>query len=145
MFDKIKSDIVISMKEKDKEKLSVLRMLKGSIQLEEINKKRSLDDEEVIQIISKQIKQRKDSINEFNKASRDDLVKQNEEEIKILQKYMPKQLSEEEINKILDDNINKLEIISIKDMGKLMKELMPILKGKADMGLVNNLIKEKLK
>ena len=119
-------------------------MAKGAIQLEKINKKRDLTDDEVISVISKQIKMRNDSINEFAKANREDLIEQNEKEIALLSTYMPAQLSELEINKIIDDAFNTVNPTSSKDMGLIMKEVSPKLKGKADMGKVNNIIKDRL-
>ena len=96
MKDRILKDIVTAMKEKDKEKLTVLRMVKGAMQLEEINQKKELTDEDVIGILAKQIKTRKESIAEFEKGNRKDLIDQTNAEIKIIEEYMPEQLSEEE-------------------------------------------------
>lgn len=144
MRDKIINDIMIAMKNKEKEKLSVLRMVKGAIQLEEINKKKNLDDNEVIAVISKQIKTRKESIVEFTKGNRQDLIDQTEKEIEILNEYMPEQLSEEEILLIINKAIEELKPQAISDMGKIMKEINPKLIGKADMSLVSKLVKEKL-
>ena len=144
LFNQINEDIKTSMKEKDAFKLSVIRMVKGAMQLEVINKKRDLNDDEVIAIITKQIKMRKDSIEEFKKASREDLVEKTQKEIDILVTYMPEQLSEEEINKVIDEVFEIVKPTSPKDMGMIMKEISPKVKGKADMGLVNKLIKEKL-
>lgn len=131
------------MKAKDSFRLGVIRMLKGALMLEKINKMHELSNEEIIDVVSKQIKMRKDSIIEFTKANRDDLVKQNEEEIIILNSYMPPQLSEEELKKIVDDTFAKVAPTSIKEMGKVMKEITPLVKGKADMSVVSALIKEK--
>lgn len=118
-------------------------MAKGAIQLEAINKKKELTDEDVVAVISKQIKMRNDSIAEFTKAGRTDLAEQNQKEIEILSKYMPEQLSSDEIDKIIQEAFEKLNPTS-KDMGLIMKEVSPKLKGKADMSLVNAIIKEKL-
>ncbi len=144
MRDKIINDIMLAMKNKEKEKLSVLRMVKGAIQLEEINKKKNLDDNEVIAVISKQIKTRKESITEFAKGNRQDLITQTEKEIEILNEYMPEQLSETEILSIIDQAIEELKPKAMSDMGKIMKEINPKLLGKADMSLVSKLVKEKL-
>ena len=142
--DKINNDIKESMKIKDKETLSVLRMVKGSIQLEEISKKKELNDDDVISVISKQIKTRKDANSEFEKGNRQDLIDKNNAEISILNRYMPEQLESDEIEKIIDENMKKLNVTTTKQMGILMKEISPLLKGKADMGLVSNIIKSKL-
>ena len=144
MRERILNDLVSAMKNKDKEILSVLRMVKGAIQLEEINKKQELNDEDVIAVLSKQIKTRKESIVEFEKAGRTDLIEQTTKEIEILNKYMPEQLSEEEVLNIIDDAFNELKPEKSSDMGKLMGFLTPKLKGKADMSFVSKTIKEKL-
>ena len=143
MREKILKAIVTAMKEKDKETLSVLRMVKGSMQMEELDKKKELDDTEMTLLIGKQIKTRKDSINEFEKASRDDLIKQTASEIVILEKYMPEQMTEDEINKKLDEIFNEVKPEGMKDLGKVMKNLSS-LKGKADMSVVNKIVKDRL-
>ena len=143
LLEQLNQDMIVSMKNKDSFSLGVIRMAKGAIQLEAINKKQELTKDDMIAVISKQIKMRNDSINEFQKAGRLDLVEQNQKEIDILNKYMPAQLSEEEINIIIQEAFDKLNPTS-KDMGLIMKEVSPKLKGKADMGKVNMLIKEKL-
>ena len=144
MRERILNDLVSAMKSQDKETLAVLRMVKGAIQLEEINKKQELNDEDVIAVLSKQIKTRKESIVEFEKAGRTDLIEQTSKEVEILNKYMPEQLSEEEVLKIIDDAFNELKPEKPSDMGKLMGFLTPKLKGKADMSFVSKTIKEKL-
>lgn len=143
LLEQLNKDMVVCMKNKDSFSLGVIRMAKGAIQLEAINKKKELTDEDIVSVISKQIKMRNDSIEEFTKAGRTDLVEQNQKEIEILKKYMPEQLSLEEVNKIIEEAFNKLNPTS-KDIGLIMKEVSPKLKGKADMGQVNALIKEKL-
>ena len=142
--DRIMNDLKEAMKNKDSFKLSVIRMVKGAIQLEKINKKRDLNDEEVIDVISKQIKLRKDSINEFEKAGRNDLADTTKKEVEVLNEYMPEQLSSEEVNKIIDEAFAKVNPTSQKDMGLIMKEVTPKVKGKSDMGEVSRIIKEKL-
>ena len=144
LFEKINSDMVTYMKSKDSFSLGVVRMVKGAIQLEKINLKRDLNDDEVIAVIAKQIKMRNDSITEFTKAGRTDLVEQYQKEIDILNNYMPEQLSQDEINKIIDEAFAKVNPTSSKDMGLIMREVSPKLKGRADMGSVNALIKERL-
>lgn len=144
MRNQIMEDLKNAMKSQDKELLAVIRMVKGAISLEEINKKRELTDDEVIDVISKQIKTRKESIIEFEKGNRNDLVEKTNSEIEILNKYMPEQLSTEEIDKEIDKAFNEIKPESMKDMGKLMAYLTPILKGKADMSYVSSEIKSKL-
>lgn len=144
LLETIKNDMITAMKEKDSFRLGVIRMAKGAIQLEEINKKKELTDSDIIDIISKQIKLRKDAINEFQKANRLDLVCQNEKEIEVLNKYMPTQLTEEEIDKIIKEVFDTVKPTSIKDLGTIMKSITPSLKGKTDMSMVNIKIKERL-
>ena len=144
MKQNLLNDLVAAMKNQDKETLSVLRMVKGAIQLEEINKKQELNDEDFIGVVSKQIKTRKESIVEFEKAGRTDLIKQTTKEIEILNKYMPEQLSEEEVLKVIDEAFSTVNPQAQSDMGKLMGFVTPKLKGKADMGFVSKTIKEKL-
>ena len=144
LLDTINNDMKNYMKEKDSFSLGVVRMVKGAIQLESINKKKELTDEEIISVISKQIKMRKDSIVEFEKGNRQDLVEQNKKEIEILNKYMPEQLSMEEINKIIDEAFLLIKPTSSKEQGLIMKEFTPKLKGRADMSLVSGIIKDRL-
>ena len=144
MRNQILEDLKQAMKAQDKLKLAVIRMVKGAIQMEELNKKRELNDDEVIAVISKQIKTRKESIVEFEKANRNDLIEQTTKEIEILNEYMPEQMSEEELNKIIDEVFASVNPTSSSDMGKIMREITPLVKGKADMSLVSKLIKDKL-
>ena len=144
LLEQLNKDMVEAMKNKDSFTLGVIRLAKGAIQLEGINKKKELTDEDVVSVISKQIKMRNDSISEFAKANRTDLVEQNKKEIEILSKYMPEQLSLDEVNKILDEAFAQINPTSSKDMGLIMKEVTPKLKGKADMGQVTANIKERL-
>ncbi len=144
MYDKIKEDIVKALKEKETLKLQTLRGIKGEVDLEHINKKVEINDDLVISILSRGIKTRRESISEFEKGNREDLINKTQEEIDLLQTYLPAQLSEDEINKILDEAFNKVNPTSAKEMGLIMKEVTPQLKGKADMGKVSALIKERL-
>lgn len=144
MKAQILEDLKNAMKAQEKEKLAVIRMVKGAIQMDELNKKHELSDEEVVAIISKQIKSRKEAIVEFEKANRTDLIEQNKREIEILNAYMPEQMSEEEVMKVIDEAFNKLNPTSPADMGKVIGSVSPLLKGKTDMGNVSKIIKEKL-
>lgn len=144
MRERILNDLKEAMKAQDKEKLTVIRMVKGAIQMEELNVKHELNDDEVITIIAKQIKTRKESINEFEKGNRQDLIDKTESEIKILEEYMPEQLSIEEVTEVIEKVFAEVNPTGMQDMGKLMGKLNPILKGKADMGLVSSIIKDKL-
>ena len=144
MKNRIIEDIKLAMKAQDKDKLNVVRMLKSDVQMAELNKKAELTDDEVISVVTKQIKMRKDSIKEFEKGNRTDLIEQASKEIKILEEYLPEQLSEEEVINIVNDVFNKVNPTSQSDMGKIMGALNPLVKGKADMGFVSKIVKEKL-
>ena len=143
--ERINEDLKVYMKSKDTFKLGVVRMVKGAVQLEKINlKKEELSYDEIIKLISKQIKMRKDSIAEFTKAGRDDLVQQNEKEIDVLKEYMPEDMSEEEVINIINEAISSTGASNIKEMGKVMREVTPKVSGRFDMGRVSSIIKEKL-
>ena len=144
LAERINNDLKECMKNKDSFKLSVIRMIKGAMQLEKKDPRAELTDDEMIKVISKQIKMRKDAINEFKKANREDLVSQNEKEIEILNSYLPPKLSDEEVNKILDDAFSLVNPTSSKDMGKIMKEVSSKVAGRADMSVVSTLIKDRL-
>lgn len=144
MKQKILNDLKKAMKNQNKELLSVIRMVKGAIQMEEIKVKHELSDDEVIGIIAREIKTRKESIKEFEKGNRTDLIEQTKKEIDILNRYMPEQMSEEEINATIDSVFAKVNPTKPSDMGAIMKEITPLVKGKADMSLVSSKIKEKL-
>lgn len=143
MRERILNDLKNAMKAQDKEKLMVMRMVKGAMQLEELDKKHELSDDEMIGIIAKQIKTRKESIVEFEKGKRQDLIDKTNNEIKILSEYMPEQLSLEEINKEIDKIFEELKPTKT-DVGKVMGRASGLLKGKADLSVVNKLIKERL-
>ena len=144
MFEKIKKDLVSSMKEQDKFKTSVLRMLKSALQAEEINKKSELTDEEVLTIIKKQVKVRTASFEEYKSYNRLDLADELAKEIEILKNYLPEELSKDELNKIIEEQFNILNPTSIKDMGKVIKEISCIVGTRADMSEVSKIVKEKL-
>lgn len=144
MYERIKKDIVAAMKEKDMLKLQTLRGIKGDTDKEHIDKKVEITDDLVLTMISRGIKSRKESITEFEKGNRQDLIDKTEEEIKLLQTYLPEQMTEEDLNKTIDEVFEKVKPQSEKDMGQIMKELTPLVKGKADMKEVSTKIKEKL-
>ncbi len=144
MFDKIKSDMVKAMKEQDKFKLSVIRMIKASIDKERIDKKIEITDEIVIDVLAKELKTREESRLEFSKAGRTDLVEGLDKEIAIIKGYLPEPLTDEEVDEIISDAFKETEASSIKDMGKVMKVVTPKVKGRCDMKEVSNKIKAKL-
>ena len=143
-IDDLQKEIMQAMKDKDTLKLNVLKMVKGAIQLEKINNGRELNDELFIDVVVKQIKERNESIEEFKKGNRQDLVDKTQAEVDILNTYLPEQLSEEEVDKIIDAIFDEVKPTSQKDMGAVMKEATAKLKGQADMKMVSTKIKDKL-
>ena len=144
MYEKIQADIISALKEKNTLKLQTLRGIKGSVDLEHINTKFDIDDNLVIDIISRGIKTRKESILEFEKGNREDLITKTKEEIALLQEYLPAQLTSDELENIINSVFEKVKPTSNKDMGLIMKELTPLVKGKCDMKDVSTIIKDKL-
>lgn len=145
MNTKINEDLKVAMKEKDAFKLSVLRMLKSALQMEQIAKKHELSDAEVSAVIKKQVKVRKDSIIEYQKYGKGESVKNLEEEIAILDAYLPEEMTQEEVEKVIDVVFTSVKPTSMKDMGMVMKSVNEALADKnADMSLVSKLVKEKL-
>lgn len=144
MVEKLEKDMIEAMKNKEKERLAVIRMVKASLKQEQIDHKKEINDDLLIDVVNKQIKMRKDSITEFEKGSRQDLIDQTQKEIDVLMNYLPEQLTTEEVEKIIGEIFAEVKPEGQKDMGKVMKEASEKLKGKADMKEVSNLIKEKL-
>lgn len=142
--EKIMADMKEAMKAKDMMKVSTLRLLLSEIKNKEIDKRGELTDEEIYAVIQKAVKQRKESIEQYKNAGRADLVEKEEAELKILESYLPEQLSEEELEKIIDEAIKEAGAASIKDLGKVMKIVMPKVKGRADGKIVNQKVREKL-
>lgn len=144
MFEKITKDLTEAMKAKDTFRTSVLRMLKSALKNEEINKKSSLTDDEVLAIIKKQVKTRKDSMNEYASYNRMDLADSLQKEIDILNEYLPEELSDEELEKIVTETITKVKAESIKQMGMVIKTISSEYGARCDMAKVSKLVKEKL-
>lgn len=144
MVEKLNKDMIEAMKEKDKDRLSVIRMVKASLKQEEIDHKKEINDDLLIEIVNRQIKMRKDSISEFVKAGREDLKEKTQAEIDILMNYLPEQLSHEEIVKTIDEIFEEIKPNSIKEMGRIMGIASEKMKGKADMKEVSAIIREKL-
>lgn len=143
MNELIANDLKEAMKNSDKFTLSVLRMLKSALQMERINKKHDLADDEILAVIKKQVKIRKDSLSEYQKYNKADLVESLEKEINILDKYLPAEMTEEEIDKVIDEVFDLLKPNSMKDMGGIMKELNSKITN-ADMSLVSKKVRERL-
>lgn len=144
LLDQLNEDMKQAMKDKDKLKLSVIRMVKSAIKNEEINVQKELSDDEVLTVLNRELKQRRDSLQEFEKAGREDLVEKTRAEIEILQGYLPEQLSEEELRAIISETIAAVGASSKKEMGKVMGALMPKIKGRADGRLVQQMVQEML-
>ena len=147
LYETISNDMKEAMKAHDKDSLNTIRLLKSAIDMYLVNNKldrNTCSDEIVVDVVSKQVKTHKESIEEFKKGNRQDLVDKLLKEIELLSKYLPKQLTEEEINTEMDKVFDKVKPTSIKDMGLIMKELTPIFKGKADMKTVNEIVRSKL-
>ena len=142
--EKIHSEMVSAAKARDKIRLSAIRMIKAALHNKEIDLKRELNDEELLQVLSSIVKQRKDSIEQFGKAERVDLVEKEEVELKVVQGFMPEQLSEEEIETEIEKAIEEVGAVSIKEMGKVMKVVMSKLTGRADGKIVSEKVKAKL-
>ena len=140
----ISEAIKSSMKSGDKENTTTLRMAISEIKKEEIDKKSDLTDQEIIVILQKMIKQRKDSSSQFSSAGRDELAEKEEREIKSLTEFLPEQLTEEEIEKIVSKTVNDLNAQSSQDIGKVMGSLKSQLQGKADMSIVSRMVKQNL-
>ena len=141
---RITDDMKSAMKAKDKQALKAVRMILGAIKQKEVDDRIELDDAQVMAVIQKMVKQRKDSISQFSDAGRTDLVEVEEAELVIINSYMPEQLSDVEVAAAVDKAITDSGAVSMKDMGKLMGMLKGQLDGKTDMGLVSRLIKDKL-
>ncbi|MCM3412573.1 GatB/YqeY domain-containing protein [Metabacillus litoralis] len=145
LLDHLNQDMKQAMKNKEKEKLVVIRMVKAALQNEAIKLgNNELSAEEELTVLSRELKQRKDSLQEFKNADRLDLVEKTQAEIDVLVKYMPEQLSEEEVAEIVKQTISEVNATSKADMGKVMGALMPKVKGKADGSLVNKLVQQHL-
>ena len=141
---KLQEDLKTSMKNKDTLRKSVITLIRSSIKQVEVDKRIELNDDDVIDIISKQLKQRNDSLEQFLDAGREDLVEETRSEIEVLKEYLPQQLSEEELNEIVKQTISEVGATSMKDMGKIMSVIKPKTKGRADGKLINKLVKENL-
>ncbi|MEK9887366.1 MAG: GatB/YqeY domain-containing protein [Gammaproteobacteria bacterium] len=142
--NQIIADMKSAMKAKDSATLKAVRMIVEAIKQKEVDTREELDDQGILAVIQKMVKQRKDSIDQFTQAGRDDLVSVEEAELKVINLYMPKQLSESEIESVVDQVISQTGASGMQDMGKLMGVLKGELSGKADMGIVSKIIKSKL-
>jgi uncharacterized protein YqeY len=141
---KVNDEMVLAAKAKDKVRLSAIRMIKTGIHNKEIDLKRKMNEAEFLQLLSTMVKQRKDSIDQFQKGGRTDLVEKETAELKVIQEFMPEQISEEDVDREIEMVIKEVGAVGIKDMGKVMKVLMPKLTGKTDGKMVGEKVKGKL-
>lgn len=144
LLELLNSDMKQALKDKDKIKLSVIRMVKSALQNEQIKSGKELTEDEVLSVLTRELKQRKDSLQEFKKAGREDLATGIEAELEVLTAYLPEQLSEAELRAIVQQVIAETGATSKKEMGQVMSAIMPKVKGKADGSLVNRLVQELL-
>ncbi|MDO4903791.1 MAG: GatB/YqeY domain-containing protein [Limosilactobacillus sp.] len=144
LLDQLTKQMVAAMKAKDKDTLATVRMLKAAVQNAQIEAGHDLTEDEEVAVMSREYKQRKESLAEFEKGGRDDLVEKTNKELKVVEQYLPQQLSEEEVQKIVNDTIAEVGASNMKDFGKVMGAVMPKLKGQADGKVVNQAVKSAL-
>ena len=137
-------DVKDAMRSRDKPRLATLRLITAAIKQQEVDERIELDDAQVLALLDKMCKQRRESISQFEKAGRDDLIAQEVSELELIQTYLPEQLGDDEIAALIDEAMTATGAASIKDMGKVMGQLKPKLQGRADMGAVSAMIKAKL-
>ena len=142
--DRIQQDMKDAMRAKDKARLGTIRLILAAIKQREVDERIELDDEQVIVVLDKMAKQRRESISQFELASRDDLIAQENFELGIIQPYLPEALGEDELKALIDAAMAASGASSIKDMGKVMGQLKPKIQGRADMSAVSALIKSRL-
>ena len=142
--DRITQDIKDAMRARDKSRLSALRLVTAAIKQREVDERTELDDTQITVVLDKMVKQRRESIAQFEKAGRDDLIAVETLELDIITSYLPEQLGEEEINALIDAALEETGATSVKDMGQVMGLLKPKLQGRADMGAVSALVRAKL-
>lgn len=141
---RLMEDLKTSMKNKDTIRKNTITMVRAAIKQKEVDERKKVSDEEIIEIISKQLKEKRNVIGEFRKGNREDLVELTEKEMEILIPYLPKQLSEEEVEEIVKDAIKELNATSMKDIGIIMKTVMPKVKGRTDGNIVSKMVKQNL-
>lgn len=144
LIDKLNQDIKEAMKSGDKNTLKVVRMIKSSLDNEKIKLGKDVTEDDELSVLNREMKQRKESLDEFAKAKRDDLVNDVSSEIDVLKSYLPEQLDNDQVKKIVNETISEVKADSSKDIGKVMSALTPKIKGKADGKTVSNLVKEML-
>jgi hypothetical protein len=142
--EKLIDEMKQAMKSNDKLRLSTIRMIRSAIKNKEIEQRKKLDDEGIFKVIQGMVRKNEESIEQFKAGGRMDLVEKEQKEVETMKSFLPQPLSREEILKIIDQSIEETQASSLKDLGKVMKSVMPRLEGKADGKLINQLVKEKL-
>ncbi|MBV2122130.1 MAG: GatB/YqeY domain-containing protein [Candidatus Thiodiazotropha taylori] len=141
---RIQDDVKTAMKAKDKARLGTLRLITAAIKQREVDERAELDDSQVLAILDKMIKQRRDSVEQYESAGRQELADQEKSEIAIIEEYLPAGLSDEEVASMIESAIQEVGAAGMQDMGKVMGKLKPQMQGRADMGKVSGLVKQKL-
>ena len=144
LLDRIKEDMKQAMRDRAKQRLSTIRLILAATKQQEVDRRVILEEAEVLAILDKMVKQRRDSIEQFDKAGRDDLSSKEKFEIEVIQDYLPQPLSEQEISELIAEAITETGAESMRDMGKVMGILKPKMQGRADMGKVSGIIKSQL-
>lgn len=142
--ERLLEDMKVAMKNKEKERLSVIRMVRASIKNVEIDKRKDLEELEVVEVVAKEVKQRRDSYDEYKKLGQDKMAAKLKDEIAILSDYLPEQLDHDEIEELVEDVINEVGASTSADLGKVMGAIMPRVKGRADGKVINSIVREKL-
>lgn len=142
--EQLMQDMKAAMKQKERIRLTTIRQIRSTIKNREIELGEELNDEEILQVISTLVKQHKDSIEQFTKGGRDELVKKEQAELVVLESYLPRQMSEEDVSALVQEAIETVGATSMKDIGKVMKYIMPKTQGRADGKMINQLVKSQL-
>ncbi len=142
--ERMREDLKEAMKAKDEVRVRTLRMILAAIRNLEVERMKEASDEDVIDALNREAKKRREAIEQYKKAGREDLSQQEEMELKVIESYLPEQMSEDEIRKLAEEIIQSVGASSVKDLGKVMKEIMPKVKGRADGKVVNRIVRELL-
>ena len=144
LIEQLQQDMKSALKNKEKEKLATIRLVRAAIKRAEIDNQGPLSEDQVLDVILREVKQRREAIQEYEKANRQDLVEKEKAQLAVLESYLPKQLTEEELEQLLRETIEELGVTSKKEIGKVMKTVMPKVKGRADGKVVNQLAQKLL-
>ncbi len=144
LAERLSEDLKQAMRDKDKLRLSVIRMVRAAIKNREIEKRRELSEDEILDVLDREVKQRQESLQEFEKAGRQDLIQQAQQEIQILRQYLPEPLDDQTLLELVQETIQEVGAVSKRDLGKVMSVLMPKIKGRADGKKVNQMVQRQL-